>query len=566
MLILLGFAFLAGIVTILSPCILPLLPIILSGTVGEGNKKPFGIIVGFILSFTIFTVFSFSLFKLFGISQDVLRIVAVVILILFGLALVIPQILAKFESIFSKVAEAGQLKKQRSGFTGGLLVGLSLGLVWTPCVGPILASVIALAATSSANLQVVLIAFSYSLGTALPMLAITYGGRALLNKTPWLLRNTGKIQRAFGVLMILTAIGIATGVDRDFQNFLIKKFPSYGSGLTQIEDNEKVQMALKSLDTEGGEGAHVEGNPAPNPNFEGATKWLNSEPLTLEQLKGKVVLVKFWTYTCINCIRTFPYIKDWHEKYADDGLVIIAVHTPEFEFEKDEANVRAAMAEHGIDYTVVQDNDYKIWRSYKNRFWPAEYFIDKQGNIRRTHFGEGKYEESEAFIQKLLMEDGQMVKEELGLSSDQEAEQKSLVAVGAKKTPEIYLGYGRGKNFAQNSDLVEDKLMNYSFVGNLADDLFAVTGKANFGEELVNFAKGAKLQLNFGAKNVYMVAKSKPGTVAKANVKLGGKKIAELKLEANKLYDLYKGEEFTRGVLELEFLDDNAEVFTFTFG
>jgi len=342
MLFLIGFAFLAGIITILSPCILPILPIVLSGSVGSGKRKPQGIVTGFVLSFTFFTLFLSALVKATGVSADALRGLSIVIILIFGISLLLPQFQVLMEKMFSKLSNKFAVKGTHEGFSGGVLVGLSLGLIWTPCVGPILASVITLAATSEVSLAAFFITFAYSLGTAIPMFAIMYGGRGLLQKIPWLLPNTDKIQKGFGVLMILTAMGIFFNIDRKFQTYILTTFPKYGVGLTKFEDNDAVKKQLDKLfQKDLGDNSGKIGKPMFDmqkgpiaPEIIPGGVWLNSKPLTMKELRGKVVLIDFWTYTCINCQRTFPYLKEWYKKYKDNGLVIIGVHSPEFEFEK----------------------------------------------------------------------------------------------------------------------------------------------------------------------------------------------------------------------------------------
>lgn len=251
MLILILFAFIGGIVTILSPCILPILPVVLSGSVGGGKQKPLGIVTGFVGSFTFFTLFLSTIVQATGLSADALRNVSVIIILFFGISLLIPKVQVWIEQAFSKLAnKIPKAKASGSGFVDGLLVGLSLGLIWTPCVGPILASVISLALTGSVNGAAAIITFAYALGTAIPMLAITYGGRQLLNKVPWLLQNTANIQKIFGVLMIITAIAIFFNVDRQFQTYILEVFPEYGDGLTSLEDNDLVQQQLDALQEE----------------------------------------------------------------------------------------------------------------------------------------------------------------------------------------------------------------------------------------------------------------------------------------------------------------------------
>lgn len=249
MFLLIGFAFLAGMVTILSPCILPILPIVLSGSVTGGKRRPIGVVFGFIASFTFFTLFLSSIVKASGISATNIRLLSVIIVAGFGLSLLIPRLQVLLEQLASKLTSfTPRQSSQNSGFSGGILVGTTLGLVWTPCVGPILASVLTIAATATVGGEAILITVAYSLGTAIPLMAIVYGGRELLQKNQWLLINSGKIQKTFGVLMILTAIAIFYNVDRKFQSFILEKFPNYGTGLTKFEDNAAVNYRLQLLE------------------------------------------------------------------------------------------------------------------------------------------------------------------------------------------------------------------------------------------------------------------------------------------------------------------------------
>lgn len=416
MILLIIFAFIAGLVTVLSPCILPILPLILSSSLGGehiGKARPLGVIVGFVASFTVFTLFLSTLVSLTGIPADTLRLVSVGVIAFLGVSFLIPRFQILLEKVFSRLTGLVPKQTKRKGFGSGLLVGFSLGLLWTPCVGPILASVISLALSGNVTWAAFFITLAYALGTALPMLLIMWGGRELLMRVPWLMRNTGNIQKAFGVLMILTAIAIYTNFDRKFQTYIITTFPQYGAGLTKLEDKAFLREELDQLnnrtDAKNPEKSSSDillskGIPAPEIIPGGV--WMNSSPLSLQELRGKVVLIDFWTYSCINCQRTLPYLKKWHEKYADKGLVIIGVHSPEFEFEKAEKNVRKAVQDFGLMYPIVQDNNFATWRNYNNRYWPAKYFIDKDGNIRHSHFGEGAYDESEEVIQTLLEEAG----------------------------------------------------------------------------------------------------------------------------------------------------------------
>lgn len=582
MAVLLGFAFLAGIVTMLSPCILPLLPIILSGSTVGGKKYPFGVVTGFVTSFTLFTLFLSTIVRLTGLPSEFLRYLSIVIILIFGLVLVIPQLYTYYEILVSKLISGGgstQGEKPKVGFGGGFLVGISLGLVWTPCVGPILASVIALALSGVVTGTAFFVTLAYSLGTALPMLLIMYGGRGIIGKVPWLTRNLGRIQRLFGVLLILVALAIGFNLDRQFQVYFLRVFPNYGTGLVQVEENESVRSAIdQSFDPANVNQADI-GQPMslpvgdmfknPAPELIPGGQWLNSEPLTLQQLKGKVVLVDFWTYSCINCIRTFPYIQSWHEKYKDSGLVIIGVHTPEFEFEKKAENVAKAIADFGLTYAVMQDNDFSTWRAYKNRYWPAKYFIDAKGNIRDMHFGEGDYEQSEQIIRDLLTEAGYTLPGEEPAQPDYQI---------YSNTPETYLGYGRLRNFVSPEDVVMDLAFTYSIPTELPQNSVAYGGVWKIQKELARPSQDAQLVQNFDAREVFLVmSPMSSGSDARVEVFLDGEKVPEaaagedvtdgvVTVNADRLYKLIKLTAPGRHVLKLQFLDDNAQLYAFTFG
>jgi len=571
MLLLIAFAFLAGVVTVLSPCILPLLPIILSSADGRGKQKPVGVVLGFVASFTFFTLFLSSIVKLSGIPVDSLRLFSILVLAIFGGSLLIPQIQLQIEIVFSKFANLVPSGQGHSGFLGGVLIGLSLGLLWTPCVGPILASVISLAITGTVTGQAFLITMAYAVGTAIPMFIIMLAGSTALQKIPWLVRNTSKIQKAFGVLMILTALGIFLNVDRRFQTWILTTFPNYGVGLTKFEDNENVKKALEKTNQEstnkrmiGKSLADVlpKGNPAPE-LIQGG-EWFNSEPLTLAELKGKVVLVDFWTYSCINCQRTFPYLKNWWEKYQDKGLVIIGVHAPEFEFEKEARNVNQAIADFGIKYPVMQDNDFGTWRAYDNRYWPAKYLIDKDGIVRYTHFGEGKYDETEQMIQELLKETGEAVSSE----TISNLEYRSYA-----RTPELYLGSARIEYLASPEMIGKDQVTTFSAPTRLLRNSFAFTGNWLVMPEYAAPARDAHLFLNFEAKEVFLVARPKNGT-GKMKVYLDNQLQAFgadndegiVTVDADRLYKLINLPKPGTHQLKIEFQDDNVEVYAFTFG
>lgn len=580
MILLVTFAFLAGIVTILSPCILPILPIVLSSTIGgvdTGKSRPFGVVVGFILSFTFFTLFLSTIVRLSGIPADSLRLFSVIVIALFGVSFLIPQFQILLEKLFSKLANFVPRGNTKTGFFPGVVIGLSIGLLWTPCVGPILASVISLAITGIVTLDAFFITFAYALGTAIPMFAIMIGGRQLLQKVPWLLSNTANIQKGFGVVMIVTAIAIFFNLDRQFQTYILKTFPQYGVGLTQFEDNATIKEELKKINQQPINPQDM-GKPLSDMNLSKGPvapeiipggEWFNpptpeaSEGQVLKSLRGKVVLIDFWTYSCINCIRTLPYLRSWWEKYEDDGLVIIGVHSPEFEFEKNPDNVEKAINDFGLTYPIVQDNDFATWRAYSNRYWPAKYIVDKDGLVRYTHFGEGAYDETERVIQELLNETGKTTSEKIENSS------YDIYS----RTPELYLGYLRMEYLASPEYVSRNTKAVYTGLENIPQNYFVFDGEWTVMPEYSAPSKGATLRLNFESKEVFLVARPKNGT-GQMKVLVDGKaqyfgadvKDGVVTVDSDRLYKLIMLEAPGRHILELQFDDNNIEVYAFTFG
>lgn len=571
MLLLVTFAFVGGIVTILSPCILPVLPIILSGTVGRGKRRPIGIIVGFILSFSFFTLFLTAIVNATGLSADFMRTLAVVVLLAFGVSLIIPRVQQWIEMGFSRMASKGPQSQNRTGFGGGVVVGASLGLLWTPCVGPILAAVISLALSESVTGAVAVITVAYALGTAIPMFAIMQGGRALLQKVPGLMKNTGRIQQVFGVLMILTAVAIIFNLDRKFQTYILDVFPNYGTGLTSIEDNDAVRSELDELGGVGVDGSNI-GDPMfassqtsgrEAPALIPGGEWFNTEPLTLAELEGEVVvLIDFWTYSCINCIRTQPYLNDWHTKYADQGLVIIGVHTPEFEFEKSADNVQQAIIDADIEYPVVQDNNFATWRAYANRYWPRKYLIDHQGNIIYDHIGEGAYDETEREIQAALKKlHNSEVDMELSQFEDTRPPSNLLLPI----TPELYFGAFRNTRLA-NGTPGQTGPQTFTAPATLADDNIYLSGEWNIMDEYaVSQTTNAGIHLKYTARYVYMVLSAPDGPVT-VTVTEDGETVNSFVVDEEKLYTVIEHEGYTDGILEITAQQSGLEAYTFTFG
>lgn len=505
MLILLFFSFLAGIATVLSPCVLPVLPALLSAGAGKGHLRPIGIICGLVFSFIFFTLLLTAIVNWTGISPDFLRYFAIALIGLFGLMMIFPVLGDKFAEWTAGVADLGQSVQSKSnlfgsGFWSGFVLGIALGLVWTPCAGPILAAITTLVATTSISWSTFFITLAYSLGAAIPMLFIIYGGKKIISSSKTLSNHAEWIRKGFGVLMILAALAIAFHYDVKFQQYAIQYVP-----LINIEDNPTVQNELDNLRKANAQSKN-ENFVLPNelfkdenlphyasaPELVGIVDWINSPPLTIKELKGKVVLIDFWTYSCINCIRTFPYLKDWYAKYKDKGLVIIGVHTPEFEFEKNPENVKDAVKRFGIEYPVAVDSQFKTWQNYNNHYWPAHYLIDQDGVVRDFHFGEGAYMATENAIRKLLGMDA--------LSG------KDAPVSHRPITPETYLGSARADSYASGINLVADKTTSYNFSGTLGRDELGLKGDWMVDpEKIVSKKDGSELSLNFQATRVYLV-------------------------------------------------------------
>ena len=584
MVILIAFSVLSGLVTVLSPCILPVLPIVLSSSAASGKARPIGVIAGLIVSFSIFTLAASWLVGLLGLSANALRLVAVGLLGLLGLGMIVPALNVWLEKAFGLLP--GLLRPQRatgSGFGPGLLTGAGLGLVWAPCAGPILAAVTTLAATQRLSFGAVLVVIAYAIGAGVPLLAIAYGGRALIQRVPVLTRNLQRVQQGFGVAMLLTAVLMAFSVDTLVTTWLTNAVPaSWTASLNSFETSAAVSQGLGQLKSGGqptptpappvipntGQVAALNlPNAGPAPEFAGISHWINSQPLTLKDLRGKVVLIDFWTYSCINCLRTLPYVTDWYNKYKDAGLVVIGVHSPEFAFEHDTANVEAAVKQYKIAYPVAQDNDFATWQAYNNQYWPAEYFIDAQGNLRHAHFGEGNYDETEQVIQALLAQAGHPVQASLT--------QGSAVPFSDQQTPETYIGLARQDRFASPQAGIPAALPEYTFPAQLPLHNFAASGRWNFVSEYAETAEaGAKLELHFYAKDVYLVMTSdKAASVTVFLVSPNATSHSDdvdskgqVRVQASRLYHLVGLDSLAEGTVILQFDSPGVRVYAFTFG
>lgn len=573
MLILLLFAFIAGIATVLSPCIIPILPSLLSAGVGKGRLRPIGIILGIIISFCFFTLLLRILIQATGISPNVLRYIAIAIIALFGLVMIFPRLSDRFAALTSSIANAGSKLQtsesvKGSGFFSGFILGISLGLLWTPCAGPILAAIIAIVATSSVTLWAALLIFTYSIGAAIPMFCIVYGGNRALTSSRTLAKHAEGIRKVFGVLMLLSVFILAGNWDTYFTQMAIRYFP-----FLQVDDNAIVRQELNSLRGNAGASPFTAKEASPStglpvygkpPEFTKIAYWINSVPLTLPKLKGKVVLVDFWTYSCINCIRTFPYLKEWYAKYKDKGFTIIGVHTPEFPFEKDRTNVEQAAKRFDITYPIALDNEYGTWNAYGNIYWPAHYLIDQNGLVREIHYGEGKYLETENAIRSLLQEAPLAGEKEMPLPHKYE-------------TPETYLGYDRADRYATEIKIQPNENSLYSYTKPLEKNQVGLKGKWMIRNDYIEPGEdNSEIDLNFVAKNVYLVingASAKPIQVSLDDNPVPQKyrtddmnEQGEIFIKEARKYDIVDmGADYGNHTLSLK-VPKGVKIYVFTFG
>ena len=579
--ILLFFAFISGLVTILAPCIWPLLPIILSSSLNGGKAKSLGITLGIMVSFSVFILSISYLVQLFGIDPSIIRLFAVIVLVIMGLSMIVPALSRILEGMLSRLSGRFGQTQVRSGFGGGFLTGCSLGIVWTPCTGPILATIATLAATTSLNLGIILVTIFYVIGLGIPLFFFSYGGGKLIAKTRFVSGFTGRIQQVFGVILLVTALAIYTNYDKVLQVKLLDSFPSYTQFLIGLESNPEVKKQLDILkgkkesradDMVGKPFRMIDSNTLPNlgpaPEFVGITKWLNTDnALTIKSLKGKVILVDFWTYTCINCIRTLPFVTGWYEKYKDKGFVVVGVHTPEFEFEKKTENVLQAIKQYNINYPVAQDNDYATWNAYSNQYWPAKYLIDSKGVIRKVHFGEGGYEEMEKAIQELLKEAGNSVSEDIITTLDQTPK--------SRNSPETYLGSVRMQYLYPNGSTGNGN-QTFNLTKNIPVDSFTLGGEWTVNNEYSMSGKGAVLEYNFFASKVFLVLRPPSSGEGLVKVFMDGKlvdvfasggdvKDGIVTINEDRLYNLIDLSSPQNHLLRLEFTP-GIEVFAFTFG
>lgn len=548
-------AFIAGMLTVLAPCVLPLLPIIIGGSVSGDTKdrrRPIVIAVALAISLLLFTLILKVTTVFINIPPTTFAYISGVIIILLGVVTLFPTIYARLinrlgiEQRAQKLLGKGYNNKRT--FIGPVITGAALGPVFSSC-SPMYAYILATVLPASFGLAM-LYMVAYILGLAVILLAIGYYGQRFISKIKFASDPKGTFQRVLAIIFIIVGLLIFTGYDKKFQTYVSTHTPFDFDSLT-----EKL-LPDSANKTEDGKLFNVV-EPYQAPEFVGLENWLNSKPLTMESLKGKVVYVDFWTYSCINCIRNNPYIESWYKTYKDDGFVVVGVHAPEFAFERVPANVAKALKDQKLTYPVALDNDFATWAAYQNQSWPAGYLIDAEGKVRRIHEGEGQYKETEEAIRSLLKQKGASLSGELTTSANKPP-------VSSAQTPETYLGTRRASNFSSTPALGAANGKPFMHPASLQTNYWSLGGDWNVTSENITAGANATLRFKVSAKNVYIVGGSQqPQTVT---VTLNGQPYKQFTVQESKLYDVLTFDTFMSNQLfELQ-VPAGVSLNAFTFG
>jgi len=580
--------FLAGI----SPCILPVLPVVLvagastpvnaetpadaetptglgraglaraglarAGLAGlarmprAGLARSLAVVGGLVLSFSIIVLAGSEILSALHLPQDALRDAGIVLLVVVGLGYLIPPLGTLLERPFARVGT-----RQPSGRAGGFVLGLAVGVLYVPCAGPVLAAIAVVGATHRVGLTAVILTAAFAIGTAVPLLAVALAGGQLTSRIGAIRRRAPRIRRVGGVVLIVFAVLIASDVLSGLQ----RDIPGY---TTALQGSAKVRKQLNTLTgtprttlSKCDSTATTLVNCGPAPNFTGITAWLNTpggKPLSLKELRGKVVLVDFWTYSCINCQRSLPHVEAWYQEYAKDGLVVVGVHTPEFAFEHVVSNVRAQAAALGVRYPVAIDDNYATWNAYSNQYWPADYLIDAQGNVRSVHFGEGGYSTMGELIRQLLQaaHPHQSVPTAVGVPDKTPTGELS---------PETYLGY-QELQYLDPPEVARDTPAVYHFPASLPIGALGLAGTWTDHAEEATAGNGAELELGFLAQDVYLVL----GGSGTLDVSVNGHHTQTMDVGGTpRLYTLYQAGSAVTGTLTLH-ASPGVQAYDFTFG
>ena len=559
-------SFFAGILTVLAPCVLPLLPVIIGGGIGGSKWRPYIITFSLAASLVLFTVLLKLTSLLININPDYIKYFSGIIIVFLGLISIFPAIWEKITLRLGLSQTSDSLLEsanEKKGIFGDILTGFALGPVFSSC-SPTYA--LALATVLQGKIiDGAINMFFYILGLVLVFLLISIFGRKLTKRLKFIVDPQGIFKKVLGVIFVIVGITIATGFDKKIELFVANNV----FNITSVEQKLLNQTTAKTTTTQ-----LINPSVAKQaPEITGITSWINSESINMQQLKGKVVLVDFWTYSCINCQRTFPYLKDWYSKYKDDQFVIMGLHAPEFAFEKKLENVQKAVTEFGLQYPIGLDNDFSTWNNFENNSWPAKYLVDKDGKIRYTHFGEGDYAETEKAIQDLIKENGITPKN----SDITQAELVGLVGNNSQITPETYLGWSRSANFANKSEIEFNQTKKYTAKNDLTQNQWTVDGDWIINNEnIVSSGDNSKLILNFGAKEVFIVAGDDQGQ-GELSLKLNGEILdqnssgqnvnqSKVVINGDKLYKLIKLPQNTQNqTLEIT-TSKGTRLNVFTFG
>ncbi|MEO9024727.1 MAG: cytochrome c biogenesis protein CcdA [Solirubrobacteraceae bacterium] len=595
MLLLMLFALVAGAGTAITPCVLPVVPALLSASAIGGRRRPVGIVLGLALTFTIAIVALAQLVNGVGLASGAARTLAIIVLLAFGFVLLIPELAERIQAPLSRLARFGP-RTRGSGFWSGVGVGGALGFVCAPCAGPILAAVTSVSASGGASARVVAVALAYAVGLSAVMLLYGLGGRAVLSRVRRHARRH-LVERGLGVVLILTGVIMAFNLDVRFEEALARdtSLPAVLVDPTRaLENSGAVQKRLASLRTASGFAARqsrASSTPAasvagvaipgvrtpalprlgPVPEFRQTQRWFNTSggrPLSLAGLRGHVVLVDFWTYTCINCIRTLPFLKGLYATYHRYGLEVIGVETPEFTFEQEAGNVQQAIQSDGLRYPVVQDNRYGTWNAYQNQYWPAEYLIDAHGEVRHTQFGEGNYRPDEAAVRQLLYEAGaRHLPPPMG--------SRAILPSSQLGTPETYLDPLRSRGFAQP---LQSGTQFYAGIRNPPLNEFGLHGTWRVNSQSATpVSSGASISGGFQAQHVYLVMTSAANRPQTVRVLLGGQPLPAryagsdvrpgglVTVRGQRLYSLISLPSAAQGAFTVE-IPQGVSAYDFTFG
>jgi cytochrome c biogenesis protein CcdA/thiol-disulfide isomerase/thioredoxin len=588
------FALIAGAGTAITPCVLPVLPALLSAGATGGRRRPLGIVVGLAVTFTIAIVALAQLVKGVGLASGAARTLAIVVLLGFGIVMLIPELAARVQAPLSRLARLGP-RTRGDGFWSGVGVGGALGFVCAPCAGPILAAVTSVSASSGASASVAAVAVSYAAGLSAVMLLYALGGRAVIER----IRRSARghvVERSLGAVLLITGVVMATNLDVRFEEALARdaSLPAFLVDPTRsLENSSAVQNRLASLrpssrfaqrQTEASvapvpdrTAVSIPGVKTPSladlgaaPEFVDTQRWFNTPrngPLTLAGMRGHVVLIDFWTYTCINCIRTLPFLKGLYRTYHRYGLEIVGVETPEFTFEQEAGNVQQAIASDGIRYPVVQDNAYGTWNAYQNQYWPAEYLIDANGQVRHAQFGEGDYKQSEAAVRQLLYDAGART-----LPPPMSA--GAIIPSAQLATPETYLSPGRAQGFAQPLRL---GVHDYAGAPSPILNEFALRGMWRItSQSATPVQSGAAIEARVQAANVYLVMTSAGNVPRRVRIVLDGRPVSAreagsdvrggaVTVRTQRLYSLLSLPAAQQHVLTVE-VPTGVNAYDFTFG